>query len=181
MGPNRLTSILLEPHFSFRVRNEAARIFESLGIANPEQAVRTGGYRITTTLDYPLQQVARELVQKWVGTLAGFNVHNGALVAINSATGEIVAYVGSVDYGVDTPQLQGSSTSLRSPAAARVGLQADHLRVGLQGALGDRVDDVRRRHHRVQPGWSRRARTGPRTPTSGSVAPCWRWTRCATR
>jgi len=99
MGPNRHTSVLREPHFSFRVQNEAIRILGSLpGITNPELAVRTGGYTITTTLDYPLQQAARELVQKWVGNLAGFNVNNGAMVAIDSATGEIVAYIGSVDY-----------------------------------------------------------------------------------
>ena len=99
MGPSRLTSVLREPHFSFRVQNEAARILGSLpGITNPELAVLTGGYRITTTLDYPLQQVARELVQTHVASLFSFNVNNGAMVAIDSATGEIVAYIGSVDY-----------------------------------------------------------------------------------
>ena len=50
------------------------------------------------TLDYELQQVAHEQVVAWVNALADKNVHNGALVAIDSATGEIVAYVGSVDY-----------------------------------------------------------------------------------
>ena len=29
MGPNRITSVLREPHFSFRVRREAARILET--------------------------------------------------------------------------------------------------------------------------------------------------------
>ncbi len=40
---------------------EHERILEAMGVPNPEQAVRTGGYRITTTLDYPLQQAAKEL------------------------------------------------------------------------------------------------------------------------
>ncbi len=98
MKPSRITSVLREPHFSFRVQREAEAILAAQGVTNPEEAVRTGGYRITTTLDYELQQVAHEQVRAWVNALADKNVHNGALVAIDSATGEIVAYVGSVDY-----------------------------------------------------------------------------------
>ncbi|MGH2357214.1 MAG: transglycosylase domain-containing protein [Candidatus Limnocylindria bacterium] len=108
MNPSRLTSVLLEPHFSFRVREEAGRILASLGVENPELAVRTGGYRIITTLDYNLQQVAHEQVRQWVAALADKNVNNGALVAINSATGEIVSYVGSIDYyNREDPRVQG--------------------------------------------------------------------------
>jgi membrane peptidoglycan carboxypeptidase len=99
MKPNRLTSFLREPHFSFRVRKEAERILATFPeITDPALAVLTGGYRIKTTLDLPLQTEAKALVTKWVDQLKGFNVNNSALVAINSATGEIVAYVGSVDY-----------------------------------------------------------------------------------
>ena len=108
MGPSKVTSVLREPQFSFRVEVEAEAILARLGIANPAQAVRTGGYRITTTLDYPLQQVAKEQVSKWVTALVDKNVHNGALVAINSANGQIVAYVGSVDYyNTADPRVQG--------------------------------------------------------------------------
>jgi membrane peptidoglycan carboxypeptidase len=111
MKGSPITSILREPHFSFRVQREAEAILAAQGVPNPAEAVRTGGYRITTTLDYELQQVAKEEVQYWVACLQGLvdarsghpdcgdkNVHNGALVAIDSATGEIIAYVGSVDY-----------------------------------------------------------------------------------
>jgi len=98
MNPSKVTSILREPHFAFRVQREVVRILDSMGVANPEQAVRTGGYRITTSLDYALQQEAKEQVALWVAKLVNKNVHNGALVAIDSATGQIVAYVGSVDY-----------------------------------------------------------------------------------
>ena len=108
MNPSKVTSVLREPHFSFRVQHEVERILEAMGIANPEQAVRTGGYRITTTLDYPLQQAAKDSVTKWVARVADKNVHNGALVAIDSATGQIVAYVGSVDYyNRKDPRVQG--------------------------------------------------------------------------
>ncbi|HEX5038917.1 MAG TPA: transglycosylase domain-containing protein, partial [Candidatus Limnocylindria bacterium] len=116
MNPKRLTSVLREPQFSFRVREEAERILAALDVPDPAAAVRTGGYRILTSLDYPLQQEAKRLVAEHVHGLntstaeepgcrtpqgnacVDFNVNNGAMVAINSATGEIVAYVGSVDY-----------------------------------------------------------------------------------
>jgi peptidoglycan glycosyltransferase len=123
MNPKRLTSVLREPQFGFRVRDEAARILESLGFVDPQAEVRTGGYRIITTLDYDLQQEAKRLVAEWVGTLAGFNVNNGALVAIDSTTGEIISYVGSVDYyNREDPRVQGqfdvAGLGTRQPGSA---------------------------------------------------------------
>ena len=120
MKPSKVRSVLREPHFAFRVQKEAERILAGLGVPNPAQAVLTGGYRITTTLDFGLQQAAKEQVVKWVKALSDKNVHNGALVAINSANGQIVAYVGSVDYRnrLD-PRVQGqfdvAGLGLRQP------------------------------------------------------------------
>ncbi len=122
MHPGRIVHPLLEPHFTFRVQREAARILAAMGVPDPEQAVRTGGYRIITTLDYPLQQVARSEVQRWVAALADKNVHNGALVAIDSATGEIVTYIGSIDYYNQDPLVQGqfdvAGLARRQPGSA---------------------------------------------------------------
>jgi membrane peptidoglycan carboxypeptidase len=125
MGPHSITSVLREPHFSFRVRREAARILESMGVPNPEQAVRTGGYRITTTLDFGLQQEAKEQVTAIMSRpdLKSKNVNNAALVAIDSATGEIVAYVGSVDYwNREDARIKGqfdvAGQSVRQPGSA---------------------------------------------------------------
>ena len=139
MQPNQIRSLLLEPHFSFRVEREAESILAAQGVANPAEAVRTGGYRIITTLDFELQQQAKTDVSYWVNCLQGiqldkppdtknkrcndFNVHNGALVAIDSSTGEIVAYVGSVDYyNREDPRVQGqwdvAGLDLRQPGSA---------------------------------------------------------------
>jgi membrane peptidoglycan carboxypeptidase len=123
MGPHRITSLLREPHFSFRVRREAARILESLGIPDAEQAVRTGGYRIITTLDHKLQQQAKRKVTRFVNQIRDKNANNGALVAIDSNTGEIVAYVGSIDYyNREDPRVQGqfdvAGLGLRQPGSA---------------------------------------------------------------
>ncbi len=123
MGPARIVHPLLEPHFTFRVQREMVRILTAMGIPDPEHAVRTGGYQVTTTLDYPLQQVARAEVIRWVAALADKNVHNGALVAIDSATGEIVAYIGSIDYyNQDDPRVEGqfdvAGLARRQPGSA---------------------------------------------------------------
>ncbi len=108
MGPSRISSPLREPHFTFRVQKEAESILASLGYKDPQQAVRTGGFKITTTIDMGLQDVAHKQVAKWVNALSDKNVHNGALVSIDSKTGQIVAYVGSVDYyDRKDPRVQG--------------------------------------------------------------------------
>ncbi len=136
MGPNRIRSLLLEPHFSIRVQREAESILAAQGVANPAEAVLTGGYRITTTLDTGLQKAATDEVKYWVRCLQGNetprpasprcedkNVNNGALVAIDSTTGQIVAYVGSVDYyNREDPRVQGqfdvAGLGLRQPGSA---------------------------------------------------------------
>jgi membrane peptidoglycan carboxypeptidase len=137
MNPHRITSILREPHFSFRVQREAESILASMGIPNPAEAVLTGGYRITTTLDYNLQAEAKKLVALEVNKLStapgspdcqapngrctDVNVHNAALVSIDSSTGEIVAYVGSVDYYADTDQTQGKYDAAGTPPGQQPG------------------------------------------------------------
>ena len=152
MNPSRLTSVLREPQFSFRVREEAARILESLGVEDPEAAVRIGGYRITTTLDYELQQEAKALVAKWVSQLGGFNVNNGG------AGGHRLDHWR--DRGVRRQRrlLQPRGPARPGPVRRRgarhpsagVRLQADHVLVRLQVPRRHRLDDVRRCHDRVR-------------------------------
>ena len=63
------------------------------------EALYTGtGLRIYTTLDPQLQRIAEEEVPHGVAALADRNVTNGALVAIEPATGHILAMVGSADF-----------------------------------------------------------------------------------
>jgi 1A family penicillin-binding protein len=62
------------------------------------QAIYRGGFRVKTTLDPNLQAMAEEIVRTHVESLANRNVTNGALVALDPRTGEILAMVGSKDY-----------------------------------------------------------------------------------
>src|SRR5438552_7531230 len=90
-GPQSTT--IEAPHFVFQVRNQLAAI-----LGGNEAAVTRGGYKVTTTLDMTKQQIAERQVRDWVEELHTKNVWNAALVSIDPRNGEVVAYVGSVDY-----------------------------------------------------------------------------------
>ncbi|MBN2002952.1 MAG: transglycosylase domain-containing protein [Anaerolineae bacterium] len=63
-----------------------------------DQLYTGGGLRIHTTLDWDMQNIAEEEVANGVTGMANLNVTNGALVAIEPASGHILAMVGSVDF-----------------------------------------------------------------------------------
>ena len=56
------------------------------------------GLKIQTSFDPELQKIAEEVVAQHVNELADKNVTNGALVAIQPSTGQILALVGSKDF-----------------------------------------------------------------------------------
>ena len=62
--------------------------------------VEAGGLRVITTLNYTLQQIAEESVRNQVNRpdLRARNVNNGATAAIDPATGQVLAMVGSANF-----------------------------------------------------------------------------------
>jgi 1A family penicillin-binding protein len=62
------------------------------------QSFYRAGWTVQTTLDPTLQEQAQQMVTSQVAALAENNAHDGALVAVKPATGEILAMVGSADY-----------------------------------------------------------------------------------
>jgi len=100
------------PHF---VQQVIAKVEEDYG----ENALMNGGLQITTTLDYDLQLKAESLIKKQVGMLSRNNVTNGALVALDTLTGQVLAWVGSADYFNE--EIAGSVdmvTALRQPGSS---------------------------------------------------------------
>ena len=90
---SRLTSILREPHFSFRVREEAERILGSLpGVTDGGAG---GPHRRLSHHHHPRLRAPAggQAPRGRSGSppSSGFNVNNSALVAIDSPTGEIVS------------------------------------------------------------------------------------------
>ena len=83
------------PHFVDYILTQLESMFGSA-------AVQQGGLVVHTTLDLKLQALAEQSVEKGVQALSYANVNNGALLAADPKTGEILAWVGSADYGNDS-------------------------------------------------------------------------------
>jgi penicillin-binding protein 1A len=84
----------LAPHFVDYVLSQLETIF---GAAEVQQ----GGIVVHTTLDLNIQKIAQDAVTNGVQDLKYYNVNNASLLAADPKTGEILAWVGSADYGND--------------------------------------------------------------------------------
>jgi 1A family penicillin-binding protein len=85
------TGSLRAPHFVAYIKDQLVAKFGS-------GEVEGGGLRVTTTLDWKLQQKAQNIVREEVDKAKYLKVSNGAAVVIDPKTGEILAMVGSKDY-----------------------------------------------------------------------------------
>ncbi len=139
----------IAPHFVWAVRDELAQRVcgEDAGC----DALNRGGLRVTTTLDVDLQKIAEKWVaaatsvpnrntlagstraakalgfdklEPWMANLRNKDLHNGALVALDYQTGELVAYVGSRNYYASSnkpsfqPQYDVVGKGYRQPGSA---------------------------------------------------------------
>lgn len=83
---------LRAPHFSVFIRSYLEKKYG-------KDAIEEEGLKVTTTLDYGLQQKAEELVAQYAKeNKEKFNANNAGLVAIDPRTGQILVMVGSKDY-----------------------------------------------------------------------------------
>ena len=85
------TGGLRAPHFIAYIKDQLVAKF---GAA----AVDAGGLKVTTTLNWKLQQQAQTIVKEEVDKAKYLQVSNGAAVVIDPKTGEILSMVGSKDY-----------------------------------------------------------------------------------
>ena len=107
------------PHFVMTVR---AWLEQEFGL----EALYTEGLVVTTTLDLDLQHTAERVVRRHLERLeragegSGFHdVNNGALVALDTQSGQVLAMVGSPDYF--DPAIDGAvnaALALRQPGSA---------------------------------------------------------------
>ena len=138
--------IFKAPHFVWQVRDALVKQLGSL------EEVETGGYRVITTLDWHDQRIAEKYItaaaviphlslrsanrldreiglsasdRAWAEHLRGRGTHNGALVAIDYRTGDVLAYVGSAGYYRDNlrsrlfePKFDVAGDGFRQPGSA---------------------------------------------------------------
>ncbi len=146
----RSTPQWVAPHFVWAVQDElAAKLCDGEPTCEPLAA---GGLTITTTLDTKVQKIAERWVKaaafvprttteegararwkaqglpgelpRWASNLRGKDINNGALVAIDYTTGELIAYVGSTSYYAQNstkqfqPQYDVVGQGFRQPGSA---------------------------------------------------------------
>jgi peptidoglycan glycosyltransferase len=133
------------PHFVWYMKDELDAL-----LADRAPADR-GGYTIITSLDMSAQDLAEKYVsagtvlpnmgvdrmlaeidaqglqedQEWIEQLHGMDIHNGALVAMDARSGDILAYVGSAGYYRDDlrsskfdPKYDVAGQGYRQPGSA---------------------------------------------------------------
>jgi penicillin-binding protein 1A len=135
------------PHFVWQVREAL------VGIVCPDDPddcteVDTGGYRVTTSLDWEMQKITEKWVYvasrapqskdprkilrakkiperewSWILNLKGRNLHNAAAAVIDYRTGEVLSYAGSASYTSKgtkkfQPQFDVLSRGWRQPGSA---------------------------------------------------------------
>ncbi len=108
------SSSLRAPHFVAYVKDQLVEKFGS-------KMVEGGGLRVTTTLDWKIQDKAQAIVKEEVDKAKYLKVTNGAAVVIDPRSGEILAMVGSKDYtATDSSGLKFNvvTQGLRQPGSA---------------------------------------------------------------
>jgi penicillin-binding protein 1C len=101
------------PHWVQYVREQLEQQFGA-------QTIYRSGFSVYTTLDSDLQDNAQTLVTQQVANMASQNVKNGALVALDPATGEILAMVGSPNFydDVNAGQINMATSPTRQPGSS---------------------------------------------------------------
>jgi len=99
------------PHFVMYVKE---KLVEKYG----ERKVEQGGLRVTTSLDYSIQEMAEQTVASEIAKLKNLKVSNGAALVIRPPTGEILAMIGSRDYFATESGNFNVTASLRQPGSA---------------------------------------------------------------
>jgi peptidoglycan glycosyltransferase len=93
----RESSFSSYPYFSDYVLGELEGTRFGLDLSSPDAA---GNYAVVSTINPKLQQLAQEQLKRFLeGPAAAAGLSQGALITVNVANGEILAYVGGGDYG----------------------------------------------------------------------------------
>ncbi len=93
--------------------------------------LRPGAHTVATTLDATLQDVAVRTLHDHLAALDGLNVEDGAVVVLDNATGDVLAYVGSSGDLSRAPEVDGASAPRQAGSTLKPFLYAR--------ALDDRV------------------------------------------
>ena len=90
-------------------------VFDELRDLLGEELAKEGNFIVETSLDLEMQQQAETSVRQAVAEGSRYNFSQGALVTLDSRTGEIVALIGGVDYAQS--QFNRATQAQRQPGS----------------------------------------------------------------
>ncbi|MEP7312582.1 MAG: penicillin-binding protein 1C, partial [Pseudomonadota bacterium] len=70
--------------------------------------LQSAGQRVATTLSLPLQRAAHDILRRQLQSLGESNVRDGAVVVVDNASGDVLAYVGSAGPDSTAAQVDGA-------------------------------------------------------------------------
>jgi penicillin-binding protein 1A len=136
------------PQFVWQIRTQLGSLLCGEENADTCEAVDTGGYQVTTSLDWDMQQTVEKWLYAstrvthlkdptpvwtklgipksefaWLRNLRGANIHNGAAGVMDYRTGQVLAYAGSGGYYLEgnakfQPQFDVLSNGFRQLGSA---------------------------------------------------------------
>ena len=104
------------------------------------------GLRVASTLDAGVQAAARNALRARLAELGGRNVEDGAVVVIDNASGEVLAYVGSSGDLSQAPQVDGAAASRQAGSTLKpflYGLAIEQRRLTAASVLDDSPVELR--------------------------------------
>ncbi len=111
---------VVSPQFELKAPHFVNYVTQLIEQRYGREALYTRGWRIQTTLDEGLNELAQQLARQRIDQIRQeMNAHNAAVVTIRPATGEILTMVGSLDYW--DPSIDGQvnvATSPRQPGSS---------------------------------------------------------------
>lgn len=94
------------PHFVFWIKEKLEQEYGS-------GSTKQGGLTVKTTLDYQIQQLAEAAIKSNSTSLFEYGASNASLLYADSGNGDILAYVGSLDYF--NKDIQGQNDMVKNP------------------------------------------------------------------
>jgi penicillin-binding protein 1C len=88
------------------------------------------GLRITTTLDIRIQRMAIQALSRELQGMGSDRARDGAVVVLDNATGDVLAYVGGVGGASTAPQVDGANSYRQAGSTLKPFLYADAIEKG---------------------------------------------------
>ena len=95
-----------------------------------DRLLKQPGLRITTTLDLRVQRVAAAALRRQLLGLGGTRARDGAVVVLDNASGDVLAYVGGIGGASTSPSVDGASAYRQAGSTLKPFLYADAIEKG---------------------------------------------------